>query len=263
MPPVDRQTATVDRNTDPAKAGRVIAKMASMDGDQYPEWLEPVLPPGLISHPHPGDTVEIETPEGEDVVEFAHEAKYLGKRYDDANDYPEKFKTNYPDRRGYCTPGDHYLIFDDHDKTITIETSGGHEIVLDDLNGKVRIKNSKSGDEWSNTVAGVSTIEASTKAHLSAPLTDLNDVATDFLIKGTTYNIQEQLLMTAFANMTAQWIALVAKWVALAGVGGPWIPQVDASEISNVASGLSQLSSALTAFQAAVATWTSLKTKTG
>lgn len=139
MPLNDRQTATVDKNEDQGKAGRVICKSASMDGDQYPLPLEAVMPPGLIAHPHPGDTLEIELPEGEDIVEHPQEAKWLGKRWDDANDYPTKFKTNYPDRRGFYTPGGHYLIFDDKDQKIILESQGGNTITIDDKAGKISV----------------------------------------------------------------------------------------------------------------------------
>lgn len=144
MPINDRQTATVDKNTDSGKAGRIIIKTPSMDGDQYPLPIEAVMPAGLIAHPHPGDTVEIELPAGEDIVEHPQEAKYFGKRWDDSNDYPSKFKTNYPDRRGFYTPGGHYLIFDDKAKTITIESLGGLEIQLHDTSGQVRLGSSSA-----------------------------------------------------------------------------------------------------------------------
>lgn len=263
MPMVDRQTATAAKNESQGKAGRMIVSTPGMDGDQYPLPIEAVMPCGLIAHAHPGDTLEIELPDGEDIVEHPQEAKYFGKRWDDANDYPSKFKTNYPDRRGFYTPGGHYLIFDDKDKVVMLETKDGHILTLDDKNGKVSIKNIKSGDEWSNTLAGLSTIEGTTKTHLKSPLTDLNDISTDFLIKGTTYNISEQALVTAFSAAHTKWLALIAKWVALAAAGGPWIPQVDQTEVNDVATAMGQLTTAITTFQGAVASWTSLKTKTG
>ena len=123
------------------------------------------MPPGLIAHPHPGDTLEIELPEGEDIVEHPQEAKWLGKRWDAANDYPAKFKTNYPDRRGYYTPGGHYLIFDDKDETVTLESKGGNTIVIDDKNSVI-------------TVSGP-------KAVLNAPLVELSTAPLEPLVLGT------------------------------------------------------------------------------
>lgn len=144
MPAIDRHTAIVEKNTDKGKAGRIVVSTSNMDGDQYPESIEAIMPAGLIAHPHPGDTVEIELPEGEDIVEFPQEAKYLGKRWDDANSYPTKFKTNYPDRRGFYTPGGHYIIVDDKAKTITLETADGLEVQLDDSTGKVKLGSSSA-----------------------------------------------------------------------------------------------------------------------
>jgi hypothetical protein len=68
----------VQSNEDPAKAGRIKCAIASVDGQIYPEWIEPIFAPGWFTPPEPGDEVELVMPEGEDLAEFAHEIKYRG-----------------------------------------------------------------------------------------------------------------------------------------------------------------------------------------
>jgi hypothetical protein len=205
MPPSDRQTATVDKNTDPAKAGRVKVKLPSMDGGQYPEWIETIQPAGMVSHPHPGDTVEVELPDGEDIVEFPDEGKCLGKRADAANPVPSEFKTNYPHRRGYKTPGGHLVIFDDKDKSITIRTIGGHSVLLDDKNGNVKITNSQSGDSIENTSAGTTTVDGTIKIILNSPLTELSTGPLEPVLKATTVIASFTALITAFGSALEVW----------------------------------------------------------
>lgn len=111
---------------DPAKAGRIKASITNMDGQIYPDWIEPVFLSGWISMPEVGDTVEIVSPESEDLIEFPEEVRYRGKIWDDANAAPDEFKKNYPFRRGYKTKSGHLLIFDDKqsNEEITISHKG-------------------------------------------------------------------------------------------------------------------------------------------
>jgi signal peptidase I len=204
MPINDRQTATVDKNTDSGKAGRVVVKTPSMDGDQYPLPIEAVMPAGLIAHPHPGDTVEIELPAGEDIVEHPQEAKYFGKRWDDSNDYPTKFKTNYPDRRGFYTPGGHYLIFDDKDKTITLESIGGITITIDDKTGLIKlaktphepvVKGTKLSQAFTTYTGSIATAGAT---HASSPKLPADNAA----------------FITALVTATATLAGTIATWLS-------------------------------------------------
>jgi len=111
----ENQQGTVTNIDDPAKAGRIKVALQSMDGQEYPEWVEPVWPGGWIAIPEVGDTVELTLPEGEDIVEFAEEVRYLGKVLTGAHPVPEDFKENYPKRRGFRSPAGHTIIFDDDD----------------------------------------------------------------------------------------------------------------------------------------------------
>lgn len=158
----EHPTATVTSNKDPAKAGRIKVELADLDGQEYPEWLEPILPGGLwVCIPEPGDTVECVLPEGEDKIEFASEVKYRGVVLDPANPVPSEFKTNYPNRRGF-------------------KTRAGHLLIVDDKAGTLTLTNGNSGI----------TIEMDSAGLLHLGVT----VGTDFILKGTTFNAAQAIL---------------------------------------------------------------------
>lgn len=158
----EHPTATVVSNNDPAKAGRVKVEMAELDGDQWPEWLEPIFPGGQwVCIPEPGDTVECVLPEGEDKIEFASEVKYRGVVLDPKNAVPSQFKTNYPNRRGF-------------------QTKAGHVLIVDDKIGTFTIANGKTGITIEMDSAGI--------LHLGAK------IGSDFLLKGTTFNAAQAVL---------------------------------------------------------------------
>lgn len=193
MPIQDRQSAIVHSvKEDKAKAGRIKVKVATTDGAVYPHELEPVFLPGWFSPPHPGDTVEIELPEDEDIVEHSDEACYLGVRLDDKNPPPQEFRTNYPDRRGYKTPGGHLLLFDDKEKTITIKTQGGLDVKLDDGAGTVQLGQAGASESLvlGDTFVGdlttyLSTIDTAILTFIGAAPQGLADVIAFILALGT------------------------------------------------------------------------------
>jgi hypothetical protein len=113
---------------DPAKAGRIKVTLAEMDGDTYPEWINPVFPSGWVMMPEIGDTVEIIMPDGEDAIEFAEEIRYRGWVLSDVFSVPKEFQTNYPRRRGFKTVAGHLLIFDDTpgSELISLSFKGKH-----------------------------------------------------------------------------------------------------------------------------------------
>lgn len=124
---------TVTSNKDPSKAGRVKVELAELDGQEYPEWMDPIWPGGQwICIPEPGDTVECVLPEGEDQIEFASEVRYRGVLFDASNPVPDEFKTNYPYRRGWKTNAGHILIIDDKQgsEEITLKHKDGHLVSL-------------------------------------------------------------------------------------------------------------------------------------
>ncbi|KKN81441.1 hypothetical protein LCGC14_0320540 [marine sediment metagenome] len=105
----------VTSNEDPAKVGRIKVALATVDGNEYPEWIEPVFDPGWFTPPEPGAAVDLVLPEGTDLVEFAHEIRYLGSVFEEGNGPPAAFKATglKPTRRGYFTKAGHLLLFED------------------------------------------------------------------------------------------------------------------------------------------------------
>jgi len=135
----EQLTGIVQSVDDPARAGRIRVSITAMDGQEYPEWIEPIFPPGWVTWPEPGDEVEIVLPEGEDLIEFADEVKYRGKVLSENHPVPDEFKDSYPKARGYKTKYGHLLIFDDKEKFITLYTKEGMRLTLDDKNGKAAV----------------------------------------------------------------------------------------------------------------------------
>lgn len=122
----------VSSNKDPAKAGRIKVQIPEMDGDAYPEWLDPIFPAGWITMPEVGDMVELVLPEGDDKIEFGSEVRYRGKVLTEGSPVPTEFKQNYPKRRGYKTKSGHLLLFDDTvgQEEVSISHKGVLAIVL-------------------------------------------------------------------------------------------------------------------------------------
>lgn len=133
----------VSSNEDPSKAGRIKVALSELDGDVYPEWIEPVFVPGWFSPPEPGDEVIVEIPaDPEDMIEFAHEVKYKGQVFDEAHQPPVEFKQKQKKvhLRGYFTKEGHRLIFDDRDKVISLYTPAKMQLLLDEKEDKVSLR---------------------------------------------------------------------------------------------------------------------------
>lgn len=138
---VEGRVTSID---DPAKAGRVKVEIQGADGDEYPEWVRPSFTPGWIAMPEVGDTVDVELPDGDDIVEFADQVTYTGKVLDGENPVPEDFKEGdkYGKRRGFRSPAGHFLIFDDEDGivlTVGNGIGGNIGLSIDASSGSVQL----------------------------------------------------------------------------------------------------------------------------
>jgi len=275
-------TAIVNSNSDKAQAGRIDAAVQTTDGQVYPEQFEPISTPGWFSPPEPGDAVEVVLPEGEDLVEFAHDVRYRGQVFDEGHPPPDDFKQpgDKVTRRGYFTKGGHRLIFEDYkgDESLIIrEGKAGHEIKLQGSDGTITITNGKSSSKITlkengdveidagsaniDAKCATFTAQASVKAHLSAPLTDLNDVAPSPVIKGTEFNLAVATLHTLWSAFLAALTTLQGEWNTAAGSSSPWIPVTGTQNAFSAAMGA--LVSGIAAYAGQVAGFTSAKTKTG
>lgn len=125
---------------DGGKAGKVKAALAATDGSEYPEGIAPVWMSGWCWPPENGDAIEVHMPEGEDLVEYAHEVRWRGVVYAEGHGVPEEFKANYPQARGFKTKEGNLLLVDDKDKIISVKTKKGHELLLDEKNDKVSLR---------------------------------------------------------------------------------------------------------------------------
>jgi hypothetical protein len=133
----------VTTNEDPAKVGRVKVTLAEVDGQEYPEWIEPVFVPGWFSPPEAGDEVEVEIPaDTADLIEFAHEVKYKGQVFSEGHGPPDELKQTQKKvhLRGFFTKEGHRLIFDDKDKVISLYTPAKMQLLLDEKQDKVSLR---------------------------------------------------------------------------------------------------------------------------
>lgn len=130
----------VSSTEDGANAGRVEVELAEVDGSVYPEPLDSVFMSGWCWPPEPTDTALAVIPDGDDAIEFADEAKWLGVVYDQNNQVPKEFHENYPKARGFKTKSGHLFMIDDKDKWISLKTPAGHELLLDAKNDKVSLR---------------------------------------------------------------------------------------------------------------------------
>lgn len=260
--------AVVTTNEDPAKAGRIKVALPQLDGQEYPEWIEPVFVPGWFSPPEVGDAVEVEVPEGEDLVEFANEVRYRGQVFDDGHLPPDKLKQQQKKvhLRGYFTKAGHLLLFNDKSGSEEISITEGKSGNTIGITGKgqIYIKNEKAGSKIILEPTGAITIAPGSPCNIEATQTNLNGLtaSTDFIIKGTTFNLAVQALHQLWNSELAALKAALEVWGALT----PGIPATTDMLIAfatAVKTPVENLISGLTTYSGAVAGFTSLMTKTG
>jgi hypothetical protein len=158
-----------------------------------------------------------------------------------------------------------------------MQTKAGHTLMFDDKTGDVWLWNGKTADyiklrKNSNVEIKaavkflVETVNAELKAtaknHLNSPLTDLSDVATDFIIKGTTFNVQVGLLYALWLTYQTTLKAIQAEWKSFASSGLPWIP-VTLTQAAFEAAQTALITGIGAYTTAGVPAFTSLKVKTG
>lgn len=283
---MERKLATVTgMDKDPAKAGRIQVQFEDTEGQTYPEWVDAVFPAGWFIPPEVGDVVVLEIPAGGEIMEFPREVHYVGKLGSKDQAADGLFKTNYGKRRGFKSKGGNFFYLDDKDKAVVIQTNGGHSVTLDDTNrklvletngghvitlsdigGSVTITNGTSSNDISMSSTGTTTVDGTVAVHLNALITDLSDVSTDFLIKGTLFNVGFLAWVALMATAEAALLALVTKWDSLAtgSPGSPWIPSADAAEITALKNAMALLTPAgYQALVTAAPLWMSLKVRTG
>lgn len=167
---VDTLIGYVTNNDDPDKRGKIRVSLEILGNEEYPEPLEPWLPPGMFSLPQIGEQVEVILPHDANgpeagLVDYPEFAFWRAVLIDDEGGIPSDFETNYTERRGIFTPGGHILFFDDNANAPLVElrTSGGHVLRLADATAskKVELKHS-GGATFEMTVDGNVTVSAKT-----------------------------------------------------------------------------------------------------
>lgn len=235
---VESEEGVVASVGDKAKAGRVLVDLPSMDGTTYPEWVEPVLPAGLVTVPRVGETVRVEAPEGDAIVEHADEVRYTGRVLNDANPVHEAFREHYPHMFG-------------------LHSTDGHVIVLDDEDGSVLVKN-KNGDQLRMKNNGEVELTAALRVKLTVNLAELSTGPLEPVIKATTYNLAESEMLGLLSKALD---AVGAAMEALAVDAALTQSTKDACNAVKAPMGAATIG--ITTFTGLASTWTSTKVKTG
>jgi len=136
------QIGVVTNVEDPEQRGRIKARCPGLvrTDRELPYWIEPCFPyvssklAGWFFPPDEGDQVELEVTDSMKSDEMPGEsslvapnARYRAALYNEAQQLPDDFKTNYPKRRGIRTPAGNILLFDD--------TEGQEQALLQDKSG--------------------------------------------------------------------------------------------------------------------------------
>lgn len=139
-------TATVTKNDDPEKRGRIKVKSLELlgtEGVELPIWIEPSPLWGWFVVPDIGEEVAIEAELATQQAEVAGQGwldnprlRWTGRRYQsqqgEAPRPPnERFtEANYGKRRGFATPAGHVLLFDDTEgkEQVTLSWAQGSKI---------------------------------------------------------------------------------------------------------------------------------------
>ena len=221
-----RVSGVVSDNQDPSKSGKIKCTLPILGGAETPDWIAPIAIPQFFSIPQVEDEIFLLIPEGLNLVEFPEEMRWIGVGFGDGHSFPDVFTKSYGKQYGVQTPSGHLLLFDDAAKEIHIKHADGKVELSILSDGKLKIK-------------------ASNSVVLSTPSTELSELATEPIIKGTT---QAQ----AFTAYTS----------AIATAGTTWVNAGAPTPASNGAF-IGSLIAATSALASSIGTWTSSKVKTG
>ena len=167
----------VTDNADPEKLGRVKLTFPWRDADDESYWARVATPMagagmGTYFLPEVDDEVLVAFEDGD-----IHKPFVIGSLWNGKQKPPQKNKEGKNDVREVRSRSDHTIQFDDaKEGSITIQTSKGNEIVIDDSGGSETI--AIRDDEQKNTItldssSGEVSIDADSKLKLSAQTVDI------------------------------------------------------------------------------------------
>jgi len=128
----------VTDNNDPEQRGRLSVMCQQIVAGETIEWVEPKFPfvdsegrAGWVFIPNVGSSVTVEVETGREAEVNDLQPKWFCESYPQ-DTFPEEFKTNYPQRRGFKTKEGHVFFFDDTDgaMTFTYQHPSGTEVIV-------------------------------------------------------------------------------------------------------------------------------------
>lgn len=194
----------VTDNEDPKDLGRVKLRFPWRDADDESYWAR-------IATTMTGDgygTYFLPEVDDEVLVAFEngdiHNPFVVGSLWNGQQRPPQNNSEGNNDTREIRSRSEHAITFDDGDEgSITIETSGGHEIRIDDSKGSetVSIRDENGDNAISlDSSAGEVAIEAASKLDLKAPKIEINGTKTVTLSGGTGVDISSKNKVSLSSN---------------------------------------------------------------
>lgn len=169
------RTAIVRDNEDEEGLGRVKVSYPWRDADDQSHWAR------VATEMTGKEYGSFFLPEKEDEVLVAfengdiHNPVVIGSLYSGKRKPPEDNGDGNNDIRTIVTRKGHKIEFDDNDSEakVTIETDGGHKIVMDDGGPEVNIEDSKGNKINMDSSGGKISIEANKEISMKAPTISL------------------------------------------------------------------------------------------
>jgi phage baseplate assembly protein V len=178
---------------DPDKEGRIKIQFPWFDDEMVTEYCRVGQAYagkgyGAFFVPEVGDEVLVAFIHGDMRMPVIVAGLYNGK------DKPPTHRQQNKDQKMIRTKAGHELVFDDHDKKVTLKSNSGHTLELDDTGKKVTLKTSGGQSVVLEASSSMITIEATnvavkaTSVAIQSGHVELCDAAAEPVILGTTFS---------------------------------------------------------------------------
>jgi uncharacterized protein involved in type VI secretion and phage assembly len=184
--------ALVVDGVDPGQEGRVKIQFPWFDEEMVTEWcrvcqLYAGNGYGALFVPEVGDEVLVSFIQGDMRLPVVMGGLYNGK------DKPSSHRDKTTDQKLIRTKAGHEIVFDDHDKRVTLTTAGGLTLVMEDDAKKVTLKTASGqsvvldGSSSQITIEATNAVVKATSVALQSGHVELGNGAAQPVILGTTF----------------------------------------------------------------------------
>jgi uncharacterized protein involved in type VI secretion and phage assembly len=177
---------------DPEKEGRVKIQFPWFDEEMVTEWCRACQlyagnGYGALFVPEVGDEVLVSFIHGDMRLPVIMGGLYNGK------DKPSSHRDKTTDRKLIRTKAGHEIVFDDHDKRVTLTTAGGLTLEMDDDSKKVTLRTSTGervvldGSSSQVSIEATNAVVKATSVALQSGHVEIGNGAAQPVILGTTF----------------------------------------------------------------------------